>query len=110
LISFMNENVKKDLFRLTMPESHKEFRAAGVRFYLLSTQTFRAAGVFRLGRCRGNWPFSKEKVRSYGIIFHIIANFVWGDLEEMIDFQIRKQRSQRVQKVFPNSHDQGCVL
>ena len=93
-----------------MPESHKEFRAAGVRFYLLSTQTFRAAGVFRLGRCRGNWPFSKEKVRSYGIIFHIIANFVWGDLEEMIDFQIRKQRSQRVQKVFPNSHDQGCVL
>ena len=33
--------------------------------------------------------FQIEKLRSHGNIFHIIANFVWGDLDEMIDFQRR---------------------
>ena len=54
------------------------------------------------GRCRGNWQFSnRETTFTVDHVFHIIANFVCGgDLEEMIDFKSKKQRSQGLKTFF----------
>ena len=68
---------------------------------ILSTQTFRAAGVFRLGAMSRKLAIFKDGNYVHMVpFFHIIAKFVWGDLEEMIDFQSGKLRSQVFKKFF----------
>ena len=43
------------------------------------------------GRCRGNWPFQKRKLRSHGTIFCTsLLILCGGDLDEMIDFKRKK--------------------
>ena len=46
---------------------------------ILSTQTFRAAGVFRLGAMSRKLAIFKDGNYVHMVpFFHIIANFVWG--------------------------------